>query len=159
MKSDEAQPLSRSTRVVRLFYYTGMAVGFLLWLLVTFILVAWVRFTLWPLPDIGPVEFQSPSAMQTGVLRAAGIMFFVVYPAAFFWAHRITHQPWVVFAVMLLPVLTFCYGVCCFPITDSNSEQRTWLTYLGSLALVLAAGTIAASVSQRLQPVTHAAST
>ena len=135
-----------------------MAVGFPLWVLVTFTLVAWVWFTLWALPDIGPVEFQSPSAMQTAVLRAAGIMFFVVYPAAFFWAYRITRQPWVVFAAMLLPILTFCYGVSHFPITDSNSEERTWLTYLGSLALVLAAGTIAASVSQRLQPVTHEAS-
>jgi hypothetical protein len=135
-----------------------MAVGFPLWLLVTFILVAWVRFTLWPLPDIGPVEFHSPSAMQTGVLSAAGVLFLVVYPAAFFWAHRITHQPWVVFAAMLLPVLTFCYGVAYFPITDSNSEERTWLTYLGSLALVLAAGAIAASVSQRPQPVIHEAS-
>jgi hypothetical protein len=150
--SDEAQPLSRSIRAVRMFYYASMAVGYPLWLLVTLVLVARTWLTLWPLPDTGPVELQSPSAVQTGVLGLAGFVFFIVYQAVFFWAHRITHHPWVVFAAMLMPVLTLFYGVSNSSITDSDSEELTWLTYLGSLALVLAAGTIVASVSQRLQP-------
>lgn len=144
VKSDEEQPLRSSIRAVRWFYYSSMVAGFPLWMLVTFALVAWVWFTLWPLPDIGPVEFESPTAVQTGVLRVAGLMFFVVYPAAFFWAYRITRQPWALFATMLLPVLTFCYAVAYFPITDSNSEERAWLAYLGSLVLVLACGLVAA---------------
>jgi hypothetical protein len=159
VKTNEEQPLSGSIRAVRWFYYASMAVGFPLWLLVTFALVTWVWFTLWPLPDIGPVEFESPSAMQTGLLRAAGLVFFVVYPAAFFWAYRITRQPWVLFAAMLLPVLTFCYAAAYFPITDSNSEELAWLSYLGSLALVLTAGGIVASLSERHQPANHEATT
>jgi hypothetical protein len=159
VKTDEAQPISRSIRAVRWFYYTTMVVGFPLWLLVTFVLVAWVWFAVWPLPDIGPVELESPSALQTGLLRAAGLVFFVVYPAAFFWAYRITRQPWVLFAIMLLPVLTFCYAAAYFPITDSNSEEWAWLSYLGLLALVLTAGGIAALLSQRHQPANHEATT
>ena len=159
VKTDEAQPLSRSIRAVRWFYYASMAVGFPLWLMVTFALVAWVWFTFWPLPDIGPVEFESPSAIQTGLLMAAGLVFFAVYPAAFFWAYRITRQPWVLFASMLLPVLTFCYAVAYFPIMDSNSEELAWLSYLGSLALVLIAGGIAASLSEHHQPANREAST
>lgn len=135
-----------------------MAVGFPLWLLVTFFLVASLWFAILPLPDIGPVELQLPSASQTGVIRAAAILFFVVYPVVFLWAYRISRQPWVVFVSMLLPVLAFCYAVACFPITDSNAEERAWLTYLGSLALVLAAGTTAALVAERHQPVTRQAS-
>jgi hypothetical protein len=159
VKTDEEQPLSGSIRAVRWFYYASMAVGFPLWLLVTFALVASVWLTLWQLPDIGPVEFESPSAMQTGILRAAGLVFFVVYPAAFFWAYRITQQPWVLFATLLLPVLTFCYAAAYFPITDSNSEEWAWLSYLGSLALVLTAGCIAASLSQRHQLANRKATT
>ena len=159
MKTDEEQPLSGNMRAVRLFYYASIAVGFPLWLLVTVALVASVWFTLWPLPDIGPVEFESPSAMQTGILRAAGFVFFVVYPAAFFWGYRITRQPWVLFAILLLPVFTFCYAAAYFPITESSSEEWAWLSYLGSLALVLTAGGISASLTQRHQPANREATT
>jgi hypothetical protein len=155
---DEAQPLSRRIRAVHWLYYASMTLGLPLWLLVTVMLVAWLRFALSPLPDIGPIEYQFPSAAETGVLKAAGIAFFMVYLAAFIWAHRITRQPWVVFASMLLPVLTFSYAVVFFPITDSNAEQRTWLTYLGSLALILATGAVASAVADRHHPPARQAS-
>jgi hypothetical protein len=159
VKPDEEQPLSGSIRAVRVFYYASMVVGFPLWLLIAFGIVASVWFTVWPLPDIGPVEFEPPSTTQTGILRAAGIVFFVVYPAAFGWAYRITRQPWVLFATLLLPVLTFCYDATCCPITDSDSEKWASLSYLGTLALVLTAGGIAALHSQRHHPSNREATT
>ena len=149
MKPNEAQPLSKSTRVVRWLYGASMAAGFPLWFFVSFTLVVWVWVSIRPLPDIGPEEFPSPSAMQTGVMRVASLLFFVIYPAAFFEAHRITRQPWVVFAAMLLPVLMLCFAAYHFPITEPNSVERSWLIYLGALALVLTAGTVAAFVAMR----------
>lgn len=151
MKPKEVQPLSRSIRVVRWIYYASMAVGFPLWLLVAFIHFAWVWFALWPIPDNETIEFQSPSAKQTAVLSAAAMMFFVVYLVSLFWAYRITRQPWVLFASMLLPVLTFCYAVVQFPIADSNLEKLFWLAYLGTLGCLLAAGMLAASIAERHQ--------
>lgn len=151
-KLDKEQPISKGIRAVRWFYYANLAVGFPLWLLTAFILVAWVWFTVSPLPDIGPVESQSPSNTQVAVMKAAVIAFFFIYPAAFGWAYRITRQSWIVFSAMLLPVLAFCYSVAYFPITDSNAQKRAWLAYLGTLALVLFAGAIVAAASDRRHP-------
>jgi hypothetical protein len=53
VKPDEEQPLSGSIRAVRVFYYASMAVGFPLWLLIAFVIVASVWFTVGPPPDIG----------------------------------------------------------------------------------------------------------
>ena len=146
----EVQPSSKLVRAIRCFYYGAMIVGLPLWLLVTCLMVAWVRFIIWPIPEIGPVEFQSPSATQVAVLRTAGIAFFVAYPAAFLWACRVTRHPWTVFTVMLVPVLVFCYAIASFSITDSNAEERAWLSYLGSLAFVLAAGCITSCFPARV---------
>lgn len=115
-----------------------MIVGFPLWLLVAVILVGWIRFAIWPISDIGPAEYQSPSASQLAVLQVAGVSYFLAYPAAFFWAYRVTRYPWIVFTAMLAPVLVFCCAVDL--LADSNAEERTWLTYLGTLAFILASG-------------------
>jgi hypothetical protein len=145
----EAPPGRRLIKGIRWLYFASIVVGFPLWLLVAFVLMAWVRMALSPIPDVGPIEFQSPSATQMAVLCGAGIAFLLIYPAAFFWAYRITRHPWIVFAAMLVPVLAFCYAVAYFPITDSNAEERSWLTYLGSLAGILLAGSIVAAWSGR----------
>ncbi len=134
----ESQPCSRLVRAIRCFYYGGMIIGFPLWLLVAVVLVAWIRFIIWPVPDIGPVEYPSSSVSQLAALRVAGIAYFFAYPAAFFRAYRVTRYPWIVFSVMLVPVLVFCYAVDL--IADSNAEERIWFTYLGTLAFILASG-------------------
>lgn len=128
-----------------------MVVGLPLWLLAAFVLAVWIGLAIRQTPDIGPIELehQPLSIPQLTVLWVATIAYFLAYPSAFFWAYRITRHPWIVFAAMLAPVLAFCYAVACFSIADSNFEQMTWLTYLGSLALLLAAGSIAASFPGR----------
>ena len=124
VKTDEIQPRSRNIRAARFCYYASLAVGFPLWLLTTFVLIIWVGLGILPPADIGPIEMSSPSALQTGVLRGAAVLFFVVYPLSFLWAYRLNHQPRVVFAVMLLPVLTFVYALACFPAQIPTKRRR-----------------------------------
>ena len=144
MSNREPEADSRSgIRAVRWIYYLTMTAAFPLWLLVTFILVVWLRLVISPLTEYSSLETTSPSLEQTRLMGAACIAFFLLYPATLFGAHRITRGPWVVFAAPLLPVLAFCHAVTSFPITDSNSEQIGWLAYVGSLAVLYGAGTIA----------------
>jgi hypothetical protein len=152
---DDPQKSSKGVRAARWLYYASMTAGFPLWLLTAFIFVAWVRFTVSPLPSVGPVEFDPPPNTQIAVMITAVVAFLFVYPAAFFWAHRITRRPWIVFAAMLIPVAVFCYSVAFFPITDSNSEENAWLSYLGTMALVLVSGAIVSAASDRHHPSTR----
>ena len=81
---------------------------------------------LWPIPDIGPLECEPPSAMEVAILRGAAIAFMLAYPAASFLAHRVTCHPWIVFAAMLAPVLVFGFDFACSPPADFSAEQWAW---------------------------------
>jgi energy-converting hydrogenase Eha subunit A len=143
--------IEKSVKSTRWLYFAGIGLGFPLWVLTLAVFAGWTSMAIQGVTeDIGPVEFQTPTAGQIETVRASGIAFLLIYPAAVFVAHRVTRHPWMVFIVMLTPVLALCHESIYFPI-DSNIMRNLWLTYLGVLAGILSVGgVIAAREGRRL---------
>jgi hypothetical protein len=84
----------RGIRAVRWIYYLTMTAAFPLWLLVTFILVAWLRVVIYPLTEYSSLQATSPASEQARLMGAACIAYFVLYPATLFGAHTVTLHSW-----------------------------------------------------------------